>query len=86
MRQETEFFEKQQIEALPAKISEQFVELPNAVGEKFSVTLVFLGMMISGLTLAFIATPNFAGIVCLYFPVFIFIIAVYGKFAKGQTA
>jgi ABC-type multidrug transport system fused ATPase/permease subunit len=54
MRQETEFFEKQSVQELPAKISQLFTEFPNAIGEKFSQVLIFSGMMISGFVIAFI--------------------------------
>ena len=86
MRQETEFFESQKIEALPAKISEYFAELPSATGDKYNGILTFLGMMISGFALAFIAAPNLALLLLLYFPVFVAVVARYGKYSKGQTA
>ena len=36
MKQETAFFEKQQIEALPSKISENFLHIQEGSGEKLS--------------------------------------------------
>ena len=36
MRQETAYFESISVEALPAKIQEYFVEIPNTIGEKLS--------------------------------------------------
>ena len=86
MRQETEYFETQQIEALPAKISEYFLELPSASGDKYNAFFTFLGMMISGFTVAFVAAPNFALLLLLYFPVFVGVVAVYGRYSRGQTA
>ena len=48
--------------------------------------LTFAGMMISGFVLAFIASPNFAACLLLYFPVFVACVANYGKYAKTITA
>ena len=43
-------------------------------------------MMISGFALAFIAAPNLALLLLLYFPVFVAVVARHGKYSKGQTA
>ena len=48
--------------------------------------LTFAGMMISGFVIAFIASPNFAACLLLYFPVFVLCVANYGKYAKTLTA
>ena len=85
MRQETAYFEKQQIEALPAKISEYFTEIPNSVGEKFSQCLMFIGMFVGGFGLSFYFAPNYAALLVIYLPIFILLISGYGALAKGQT-
>ena len=83
MKQETAYFEKQQVEALPAKISEYFTELPNAVGEKFSQCLCFCGMFVGGFGLSFFYSPNYAGLLLIYMPLFVLLIMGYGRLAKG---
>ena len=85
MRQETAYFESISVEALPAKIQEHFVEIPNSIGEKFSQCLTFCGMMLSGFIIAFTFAPNYGLLVILFFPIFFIVISVYGKLVKGLT-
>jgi ATP-binding cassette subfamily B protein len=42
-------------------------------------------MFIGGFGLSFYYTPNYAGILIIYLPIFIILISGYGAIAKGQT-
>jgi hypothetical protein len=53
MRQETEFFERQQVEALPSKISEYFSAIAVGLGEKFAQIIFCFGCFIGGLVISF---------------------------------
>ena len=66
MKQEIKYFEKQQVEALPSKISEYFYHLTDGAGEKFGQTLNAIGMISGGITIAFIFGWKFALILLTY--------------------
>ena len=76
MKQEIKYFEKQQVEALPSKISEYFYHLSDGAGEKFGQITNAIGMICGGMTIAFIFGWKFAGALISYQPVFFLL--VYG--------
>ena len=53
MRQETEFFELQQVEALPSKISEYFSAISSGLGEKLAQLIYSAAMIVGGVAIAF---------------------------------
>ena len=57
MKQEVEFFELQQIEALPSKMSEYFTHISEGTGEKTGQLCMSLGAMMVGLILGVLAHP-----------------------------
>lgn len=68
MRQEIEFFERQQIEALPSQISEYFEAISSGVGEKIGQVCNVGAMCIGGFILAFYYGPIFTLICLAYTP------------------
>ena len=76
MKQEVKYFEKQQVEALPSKISEYFYHLSDGAGEKMGQILNATGMIIGGFTIAFFSGWHYALILCTYQP--ILLILVFG--------
>ena len=85
MKQETAFFDTQQVEALPSQISEYFLHIADGSGEKVSQLLMSLAMITSGFVIAFIRGPVFALICLCYFPFYLIIICLYGKKLGLQT-
>ena len=71
MRQETAYFEKQQVEALPSRISEYFLHIADGSGEKLSQVVTTLGMIGSGFAIAFARGPVFAAICAGYIPIYV---------------
>ena len=57
MKQEVEFFELQQIEALPSKMSEYFTHISEGCGEKTGQLYMSLGAISCGLILEVLAHP-----------------------------
>ena len=80
MKQEIKYFEKQQVEALPSKISEYFYHLTDGAGEKFGQITYSVGMIFGGLTIAFACGWKFALLLLTYQP--IFFILVYASLRK----
>lgn len=82
MNQETEFFERQQVEALPSKISEYFGAIAIGLGEKFANVVYCASSFVGGVVIAFWQGPVFA-VICLCFtPLFMMVIAIFGIIAK----
>ena len=82
MKQETAFFEKQQIEALPSKISENFFHIQEGSGEKLSQLIQSCGAIFSGFLLAFAMGPVFAAIMMGIIPFFLCGMSCLGKGMK----
>ena len=76
MKQEIKYFEKQQVEALPSKISEYFFHLSEGAGEKFGQIMNAFGMITGGLTIAFVFGWKLAMALLTFQP--IFFVLVYG--------
>ena len=79
MKQEIAFFEKQSVEALPSKISENFFHIQEGSGERLSQLFQSVGAICSGITLAFIQGPVFTLIMMGYLPVYIVVICCVGN-------
>lgn len=70
MKQEVSYFEKQNVEAIPSKISEQFTMLGEGIGEKYGLSLSSYGNIISGILICLIVSPTLGACLLLYFPIF----------------
>lgn len=68
MRQEVEFFEKQQIEALPSKIAEYFTHISEGSGEKMGQLISVVGASLSGIIIGLIFCPYYALCLLVYLP------------------
>lgn len=82
MKQETAFFEKQQVEALPSQISEYFSAISEGIGEKIGQAIYTGAMGVGGVILAFIYSWYFTLICLAYMPIIFFIFGVFGKKLK----
>jgi len=78
LKQETEFFERQQVESLPAQIAEYFQAIGEGVGEKVGQLVYAIAMFIGGLSIAFYQGPIFTLICLCYMPLMIAVIAFFG--------
>ena len=85
MRQETAFFEKQQIEALPSKISEQFLLIGEGAGERSGQMIASVSSVIAGLLAAFIFAPWLALVVSIYIPLTACLLGYLGKKVFAST-
>lgn len=82
MNQEISFFEKQQVEALPSKISEYFSAISLGLGEKFAQIIFSIGTGFGGVFIAFYSGPVYALMCFAYAPIFIGIITFFGRNTK----
>ena len=69
MKQEVEFFELQQIEALPSKMAEYFTHISEGSGEKMGQLCMSFGAMICGLFLGILPHPYLGLAYFCYLPV-----------------
>ena len=79
MKQEVSYFEKQNVEAIPSKISEQFTMLGEGIGEKYGLSLSSIGNIISGISICLIVSPTLGLCLLIYFPIFELIIKTLTK-------
>ena len=79
MKQEIAFFEKQQIEALPSKISEYFTHISSGGGEKAGQMISTIGTSFSGTCIGLVICPYYALCLICYLP---FAILVMTQFKK----
>lgn len=68
MRQEVEFFERQQIEALPSKMAEYFTHISEGSGEKMGQLISVIGATISGILIGLFYCPYYALCLLIYLP------------------
>lgn len=68
MKQEIAFFEKQQIEALPSKISEYFTHISDGSGEKTGQLISTVGASCSGIIIGLAISPYYALCLLAYLP------------------
>ena len=68
MKQEISYFEKQQVEALPSKMAEYFVQISVGSGEKAGEIISTVGAALSGIIISIIACPYFALACLAYLP------------------
>ena len=68
MKQEIAFFEKQQVEALPSKMAEYFVQISVGSGEKTGQVVSTIGASLSGAIISVAACPYFALACLAYLP------------------
>jgi len=73
MKKENAWFEKQDLEALPSKISDSFLLIADGSGEKLGKLICASGNILSGFVIAFSAGPVLAAIYVLYLPMFAFV-------------
>ena len=68
MRQEVEYFEQQQVEALPSKLAENFTNISNGSGEKCGQLLSTAGATVTGISIGLILCPYYALVLLAYLP------------------
>jgi ABC-type multidrug transport system fused ATPase/permease subunit len=68
MRQEVEFFEKQQVEALPSKMATYFTQIAEGSGEKTGQMLSTIGSTLSGVIIGLVMCPYYALCLLFYLP------------------
>ena len=74
MKQEIKYFESQNIEELPGKLSGYFKEINDVAGDKFGTILGAIGGISGGLTFAMAINPFFSAIVACYIPPAVYIL------------
>lgn len=79
LNQEIEFYETQQIEALPSKIGEYFEAISNGVGEKIGQVVFGMAMGFGGLVIAMAIAPVYSILCILYIPIFGVLIGAFMK-------
>jgi len=79
LKQEPEFFEKQQVESLPSQIAEYFQAIGEGVGEKVGQLIYAVSMIVGGLAISFWYGPVFTLICLCYMPIMMGVIAVFGS-------
>jgi len=84
LRQETAFFEKRQVEAMPSQIADHFQAIGEGVGEKFGQAIYTGGMAIGGIVLAFTISWVYSLISLAYMPIFFMGFGVFGKKLKSS--
>ena len=82
MRQETEFFELQQVEALPSKISEYFSAISSGLGEKLASLIYSAAMIVGGIAIAFWRGASLAAICFCFLPFFFCTVFIFGSVTK----
>ena len=68
MTQEIKFFEEQEVEALPSKISEYFTHIADGGGEKMGQVISTAGATVSGITISLYIHPYYALCLLAYLP------------------
>ena len=86
MRQETEFFEKQQVEALPSQISENFAAISLGLGEKLGQLIFAMSAFFGGLAIGLWKGPIYTCMCLAYLPFFIIIIGIFSSRVKKVQA
>ena len=86
MQQEVAFFEKSNVEELPAQISEVFETVKASIGEKIGNLMFSFMTCIAGIGYALYYGATFAGACIAYLPVLLIIIAVFGMRVKKMTS
>ena len=83
--QEPEYFERQQVESLPAQMADHFQAIGEGVGEKIGQFIYGVTMFISGMTIAFYSGPVFLLIALAYLPMIIIAISIFGVYMLKQV-
>ena len=68
MKQEISYFEGRQIEALPSKMAEYFIQISNGSGEKTGQLVATIGASLSGIIIGLCVCPYYALALLFYMP------------------
>lgn len=82
MNQETEFFERRQVEALPSQIADHFQAISEGIGEKVGQAIYTGAMALGGIILAFCISWMYTLISLAYMPLIMIGFSVFGKQLK----
>lgn len=85
MRQEIGYFEINNVEQIPAQITEIFDTLQSSIGEKVSNLIFAISTCLASMGYAIYYGPTFALACIAYLPVLMTIIAVFGKRVQKST-
>ena len=85
MVQEIGFFEKNNVEQIPAQMAEVFETVRSAIGEKFSTLIFAISTCLSGIGYGLYYGPAFCGVCLAYLPFLLACIGIFGMMVKKST-
>lgn len=86
LRQEVAYFERAQIESIPAQMGEIFQTVQRSIGEQYANLLFAVFTAIGGSVFAFLEGSTYAAALVAYLPVFFIILGTFGIMVKTSTA
>lgn len=86
LRQEVAYFERAQIESIPAQMGEIFQTVQRSIGEQYANLLFALFTAIGGSIFAFLEGSTYAAALVAYLPVFFIILGTFGIMVKKSTS
>ena len=85
MSQEIAYFEKMNIEQIPAKMGDIFEIVQSSIGEKYANLIFAVSNGIGGCIFAFYTGKALALVLVAYVPVFLIILGTFGILVKKIT-
>lgn len=79
LKQEITYFETKQVEAMPSKMAEYFVQISSGSGEKTGQLIGTIGSTLSGIIIALASCPYFALALLAYMPFGTIVMKFLGK-------
>lgn len=73
------------VEEVPSQIAEIFETIQNSIGEKFSNLIFAIFTCIGGILYSLVKGPMFALMCLSYIPVFLAILAIFGRMVRNAT-
>jgi len=86
LQQEIAYFERAQIESIPAQMGEIFQTVQRSIGEQYANLLFACCTAIGGTFFAFQTGASYAAALVAYLPVFFIILGTFGIMVKQSTA
>ena len=86
LKQETAYFEKIQVEALPSEIADHFSAISEGIGEKVGQVIYTGAMALGGIIIAFYVSWMYTLICFAYMPIIFFGFAIFGKSMKTNQS
>jgi hypothetical protein len=82
MRQEVAYFEKNNVEEMPAQMNELFDVVKTSIGDKLGTFIFSASACLSGIIYALFFGIGYGGICALYLPFILAVIGIFGMRVK----